>query len=144
MSENDLIRRGDVIGMIDGWINTDKYYHPNAKHDKIPVSEMRLIVEDVKAVERQEQLTNTTIYGYPVEYLVMIANVARDKGITPEDAMTMMMDIKTVVKAVTNEAEKALAKATNRMFSNAPTKLNGTEHGQVFIDDFIGDTNVHP
>ena len=109
MSDNDLIRRGDVLGKIDGWICEDKYYHPNAKHDKIPITEMRARVENIKAVERQEQLTNTTIYGYPVEYLVMIANVAREQNISPEDAVS----ITTNVKAIANMFVRAIEKAQN-------------------------------
>ena len=74
------------------------------------------------AHEKETEVMQQTIYGYPVEYLVMIANVAREQNISPEDAVSITADVKTVAKMITEAIEKAQNEAVIRVMYGERSK----------------------
>ncbi len=56
--------------------------------------------------------TQQTIYGYPIEYLEMIAKAAMEQGISPEVAISVTADVKTMARLISEAIEQAMTKTT--------------------------------
>ena len=59
--------------------------------------------------------TQSTIYGYNIEHLVLIATILMKEGLPPERVVEALTDISKIVAIVTEEFEESLRKAVENV-----------------------------
>lgn len=59
--------------------------------------------------------TQSTLYGYNIEHLVLIATILNKKGLPPERVEEALTDIGKIVEIVTEEFEESLRKAVQNI-----------------------------
>lgn len=48
---SDYIRRDAVIKWVESWLNMDRYFRPNGKHDEIPITELYALLKQIPSVD---------------------------------------------------------------------------------------------
>lgn len=57
--KEEFISKKVLLGLINNWVEVDKYYHPDEKVRTIPIGEIKLLVKDCpKAGEDTEYINN--------------------------------------------------------------------------------------
>jgi hypothetical protein len=85
-------------------------------------SEAADIVDSAPTVEQ-------TIFGYPVEHLMLIAEVMRKENVTPEKVIEVLTDVGRVASMVRAEFEEQLRKAVERCCTNCGAEMKGEADG---------------
>ena len=48
---SDYIERDAVIEWVESWLNMDRYYHPNGKHNNIPITELYALLKQIPTAD---------------------------------------------------------------------------------------------
>jgi hypothetical protein len=48
---SDCIERDAVIKWVESWLNMDRYFRPNGKHDDIPITELYALLKQIPAAD---------------------------------------------------------------------------------------------
>ena len=75
-------------------------------------------VDDAKAELEDAPTAEQTILGYPIEHLMLIAEVMRKENVTPEKVLEILMDVGHVAEIVRAEFEEQFRKAVERCWTN--------------------------
>ena len=89
---------------IENWFTKNRYYHPHAKNNNIPITELYDILEQMPSVQ-------PTLYGYNIEHLELIARVCQKEDLPPEKIVEVLTDIDKIAAIVADELEETLGKA---------------------------------
>ena len=68
--------------------------------------------------EKGKASARQTVLGYPVEHLMLIAEVMRKENVTPEKVMEVLADAGRIASMVRAEFEEQLRKAVERCWTN--------------------------
>ena len=84
----------------------------------VDLSEVRIPFREVEYILETEPTAEQTLYGYPVEHLMLIAEVMRKENVTPEKVMEVLTDAGRIASMVRDEFEEQLRKAVERCWTN--------------------------
>lgn len=60
--KEEFISKKVLLGLIDNWVDVDKYYHPNEKIRTIPIGEIKLLVKDCPSAGKDTEYINSLRY----------------------------------------------------------------------------------
>ena len=93
---------------VENWFTKNRFYHPYAKNNNIPITELYDILEQMPAAR-------PTLYGYNIEHLELIARVLQKEDLPPERVVEALTDTGRIVAIVIDEFEETLRRSVQNI-----------------------------